>query len=351
MTCELAYVHCGRRPSVCVCLRYTAVKHIVEKYFDIGIDEYKENEERLAVGLTAGMAPADADPMWQTARQQYFPLELTDIGTTFDSMQGKASVLEDEHRIKQAIKGKSELLSGTVHSQVANAVLDRVMKEGSSRVEQYLAAIKEGHMREVYVDCKIPYETVALLVDSLDVVAFTSLSMMNSTLLTVLPPSLCELQALTSLKLHFCQNLNELPPSLGKLQALTSLNLAYCKYLRELPASLCELQALTSLNLRYCENHSELPPSLGKLQALTSLDLGYCKWYLNELPPSLGKLQTPTSLDRGYCKYLRELPPSLCELQALTSLILDGCDKLSHEECDALQQIVNERAAAKGSQC
>ena len=40
------------------------------------------------------------------------------------------------------------------------------MKKGGSRVEQYLAAIKEG--REVFVSCDIPNETVALLVDSLD---------------------------------------------------------------------------------------------------------------------------------------------------------------------------------------
>jgi len=326
---------------------YTAVKHVVEKYVDVDTRTFLGAEERLAVGLTAGVAPADESEYWQTARQQHFPLELTDIGTTFDSMQGKASVLEDEERIKSAIKDKSELLNGTVHGQVANAVLNRVMKEGGSRVEQYLAAIKEGHVRQVYVTGDIANETVALLVDSLN--ACEALRMMSNNLVTVLPPSLGKLQVLTSLDLLFCKNLSELPPSLGELQALTSLNLSDCVNLRELPPSLGELQALTSLNLNSCKNLSELPPSLDKLQALTSLNLGGST--LSELPPSLGKLQALTSLDLRRCKNLSELPPSLCELPALTSLQLGWCNKLSGEECDALQQIVNERAAAKGSEC
>merc|ERR1740130_691656 len=216
---------------------YTALVHTIESCFDLErrisytsdpTGKRKRNVQRLAVGLTTdGVAPSDVDPSSQRERQEHFPLSITDIGISFDCLKGEASMPDDEQRIKQAIKSESQLLNRTVHAAVAGAVLSRVLKD-DNRAQQYLAAIQEGELSEVIVSDDVSNETVALLVDSLDVVACESLVIVMNGILTVLPPNLGRLQSLTSLNLENCRSLSELPPSLGELQSLTSLNLEEC---------------------------------------------------------------------------------------------------------------------------
>merc|ERR1712086_982107 len=119
---------------------------------------------------------------------------------------------------------------------------------------QYLAAVQEGEpVREVDLSGDASNETVALLLNGLDVVACESLVIKDNKILTVLPPNLGRLQSLTSLNLEKCIKLKELPSSLGELPSLTSLNLRSCDSLRELPPSLTELQSLTKLTLFRCK--------------------------------------------------------------------------------------------------
>jgi Leucine-rich repeat (LRR) protein len=123
----------------------------------------------------------------------------------------------------------------------------------------------------------------------------------NSMILTALPESIGNLQALTMLDLTRCTALTALPESIGNLQALTTLDLSDCEALTALPESIGNLQALTTLDLSDCEALTALPESMGNLQALTTLDLSVCK-ALTALPESIGNLQA-----------LRiELPSHLC---------------------------------------
>ena len=166
--------HCGCCLSACVGRSYTALVHKIKEYWCLDSGKWKKDEERLAVGLTDGVAPSDVTPLWQIKRQQHFPLALTDIGISFDCMQGEASVPEDEQRIKAAIQGESQLLDGTVHGAVAGSVLSRALQD-ENRSQQYLAAIREGEpMRQVSVYGDVADGTVALLVDSLVVVGYES---------------------------------------------------------------------------------------------------------------------------------------------------------------------------------
>ena len=166
---------------------YTALVHTIEKYWDLDSNGKRRDEQRQAVGLTDGVAPSEEHPYWQTSRQQHFPLVLTDIGISFDCMNGQASIPMDEQRIKQAIEGEGELLNETVHGAVAAAVLSHVLKD-DNRARQYLEATKEGQpMREVSVQGDVANETLVMLVDSLDDSVCRNLHVNNNNRLTLLP--------------------------------------------------------------------------------------------------------------------------------------------------------------------
>ena len=78
---------CGCRLSVCVGVSYTALVHTIARYFDLDSQVVEENVERLAVGLTDGVAPSDLHPVWQTWRQEHCPLSITEKGISFDCLQ------------------------------------------------------------------------------------------------------------------------------------------------------------------------------------------------------------------------------------------------------------------------
>jgi len=55
------------------------------------------------VGITDGLTAAEPLPEFKSKREKVFPMELLDIGIGFSCLDGKASVPDDERRIKDEI--------------------------------------------------------------------------------------------------------------------------------------------------------------------------------------------------------------------------------------------------------
>ncbi|CAK9200268.1 unnamed protein product [Sphagnum troendelagicum] len=196
---------------------------------------------------------------------------------------------------------------------------------------------------------------------------------LNGNLMTTIPESFKDLNALVTLKMLQCPNLvvvQALPsklerlyigncpkltniPCLGNLNTLKylilndcpilthlqGLDFPPCKLLEQLllrdcialerlPENIGELSKLKCLDLYGCSTLKKLPYSIGQLQALQELDLGFCV-SLETLPDSSGNLSKFKKIWFYYCKNLKGLPMTFGNLQILVYLLVKGTS-LSH---------------------
>ena len=77
-----------------------------------------------AVAITDGLSARQTSAGHKRFQEEAFPLQLVDAGVGFECLKGRASMPEDEKRIKAAIGNDSTLLDDTVHGVVAHAAPD-----------------------------------------------------------------------------------------------------------------------------------------------------------------------------------------------------------------------------------
>ena len=241
---------------------YTALKH-TGKAMKGG--EYVD-EQRLAVGITQGMAAVDegyADH--KTEREWHFPIELNQLGIRFCCETGNASVESDKHKIIAEIGADATLLNDTVHGVVAAAALERVLKENSDNRHEFLEAVKRSPPRELRVDLKgsagDTQENVTAVLEALAANGACKCEVLRlySKVATEIPSCVGELTALKELYLMECSSLVSLPESMGQLTALKKLDLNYCSSLVSLSESMGQMTALKELDLEYCSSLVEVP--------------------------------------------------------------------------------------------
>ena len=329
---------------------YTAYRHTARQ---TGTMVY---ERRYAVGLTTGPTATDTGSRAQAARESYFPIELTDKGVDFKSVNGQASWEGDKQRILAEIGDDgTELLDRTVHGMIASAQLERVLNLGKERFDQYLDAVRLCPARQLKIDFSTSDEgdtqenvtavlhalaggdcqwlqltTMALeqLSDSLgDLHSLRRLYLRNCEALAVLPDSIGQLQALTELSLYDSLQLGKLPDSIVHLNALEALRLNNCESIVALPEAIDQLSNLRLLCLSGCVGLATLPEAITKLRALSKLDLSHCLC-LRALPTRIGHSPALKELSLRWCSGLTSLPDSLLQLETLTCLNLSNCSKL-----------------------
>merc|ERR1712166_1706076 len=205
----------------------------------------------------------------KTAREQYFPIELIHLGICFRCEDGKASVEADRLKIMAEIGNRATLLNDTIHGKISAAALERVLKEGSDRLHDFLEAIKRSPPRELTLFIMRSegdtQENVTAVIEAL--AANGANKCVKLTLCsegaTEIPSCVGELTALEYLDIGFCSSLVSLPESMGKLTALKWLILAL-QQLVSLPESIGELTALERLSLS-CSSLVSLPESMVKM--------------------------------------------------------------------------------------
>ena len=108
-------------------------------------------EKRAAVTLvTGGTAAVDFGAVQKQARERHFPVELLQKGVQFECREGNASVAADKSMILAAIGNDGhQLLDQTVHGIVAAAGLQVALEAGGTLRDEFLAAIRVGHLRKL----------------------------------------------------------------------------------------------------------------------------------------------------------------------------------------------------------
>ena len=198
----------------------------------------------LAVGITHELAAVDKNNLDKANRERLFPLKLTDFGVSFKCVDGEASVKEDRDRILGEIGDDVVLLDELVHAVVAQAALERVLKEGGDRQASYLQAIRRG--KQLRLDLtgsqSDTQDVVSMVVDELAITGACQ-RLILCTALSSLPDSIDQHNALQKLNLAGCSRLRALPDSIGQLNALQELDLTGCSGLRALPDSIAAFYA------------------------------------------------------------------------------------------------------------
>jgi len=236
-----------------------------------------EEKEIHAVGITDGLIAAEPLPEYKSKREKVFPMELLDIGIGFSCLDGKASVPDDERRIKDEIGTESTNLDNLVHGVVATSGLQQALKRGL-RIDHYLEALRRGRVRTLKldltknseIDTEAMCKTVVSVLESGIVTSFVFCSQA----LQALPESLGGCTSLAMLELNGCSELRALPESLGGCTSLATLDLSDCKELRALPESLGGCTSLATLDLSDCLGLRALP-GLGdgvSVRGLSDLD-------------------------------------------------------------------------------
>lgn len=260
-------------------------------------------DERQAVGITDGLAAADADADDKFGRELQFPLNLLESGLTCECARGEASFAKDKANILAAIGYRNAEMDCTVHGLLAAAALRRALEEGGARAERYLRCVRDGGARKLQLwllNSRVDNaSTVKAVLDALDARRTRDLAL--STKLAALPERLGELGGLLSLSLRGCHALLSVPQGVAdNLARLVALDLHGCKSLLALPERPEQLRSLTSLNLRGCARLVTLPEGICQLVNLSLLDLGFCSGLIR-LPAALGQLINLTTLDLRGC--------------------------------------------------
>ncbi|XP_040370751.1 uncharacterized protein LOC112188838 isoform X2 [Rosa chinensis] len=121
--------------------------------------------------------------------------------------------------------------------------------------------------------------------------------------------------------------IRELPLSIQHLEGLVLLNLSGCRNLLSLPSVLCShLISLKFLYLSLCSSMEKLPENIGYLKHLEELDA--CDTAIRKVPESISGLKNLILLCFHGCSGLTglELPNKFSGLRSLTALNLGGCN-------------------------
>jgi len=231
-----------------------------------------------AVGFTTGLMAVDLNntDLFKGGRERAFPLELIEKGIQFRCMTAKASMPDDEQRIKAEIEHGSDELDATLHGVVAAAALERALKdkEDTSRGGRFLEAVKLGKVRSVSVSLEDSDdgrdETLVRLFDALagnNVLA--SLTLVSSSL-TALPEGAANWTQLSTLNLDGCSSLTALPEGAANWTQLSTLNLQGCSSLTALPEGAAKWTQLSTMDLYDCPS---LTTNVANWTQLSALDL------------------------------------------------------------------------------
>ena len=129
---------------------YTALEHMVKDTWGTSWRCGKQ----FSVGITQGLVAADrGDASCKAEREKHFPIQLIHRGITFHCEDGQASVQADKEKIIAEISADATLLNDTIHGVVAAAALERVLKEGSSRLHEFLEAVQVICYASVLIHC------------------------------------------------------------------------------------------------------------------------------------------------------------------------------------------------------
>ena len=284
-------------------------------------DIYTEKvEQKGAVGITHGLAAVDKNLVAKGDREQFFPIKLADLGVSFRCVDGEASVPADKERILGEIGADVQLLDELVHAVVAQAALERVLKEGGDRQARYLKAIRRGKQLRLDLVGSLAdtQEVLSIVVDELAKTGACQRLCLR-TEISFFPDSISQLNALQELDLTGCSGLTALPGSISQLNALLILCLASCTGLKVLPDNIFRLSSLQKLDLTGCSGFTALPGSIGQLNALLILCLASCTG-LKLLPDSICQLNALHELDLTGCSGLTTLPDSIGQLNARQEL-------------------------------
>lgn len=151
------------------CVVYTRIWCIFEFYkahemkkkkkeflFDIYTDTIDDN----AIGITDGLIDDDyGNTNLKSKRESEFPIERITSAATVDINQAKASNKKDEKYIKGKIAESNvnlEHLNSLLHGIFVSSVLERLLKESTVGVEQYLNNIKQSNVTIInldFIDC------------------------------------------------------------------------------------------------------------------------------------------------------------------------------------------------------
>ena len=113
---------------------------------------------------------------------------------------------EDKIKIMDAIGDDSQqlLLDNTVHGRVAVAALRTALEEGGETKQQFLAAVKDGGVRNLQLDLNgsaaDTEQNVAAVIEALNPRTLQELTI-SSTAISVLPDAICCFTSLRTLKL------------------------------------------------------------------------------------------------------------------------------------------------------
>ncbi|XP_062003645.1 uncharacterized protein LOC133721126 isoform X1 [Rosa rugosa] len=121
--------------------------------------------------------------------------------------------------------------------------------------------------------------------------------------------------------------IRELPLSIQHLEGLVLLNLSGCRNLPSLPSVLCShLTSLKFLYLSLCSSMEKLPENIGYLKHLEELDA--CDTAIRKVPDSISGLKNLKLLCFHGCSGFTglELPNKFSGLRSLTTLNLGGCN-------------------------
>lgn len=174
----------------------------------------------------------------------------------------------------------------------------------------------------------------------MDLLSFSSTSLLNNPLLTsldiiscpelrLLPSKLGSLTTLRSLSIRWCEKLICLPQGVQKLSALESMEIGDCHCLSKLLVDGTEgLSSLRTLSIENCSNLSSLSIGLQYLTSLENLTIMYCP-KLDDLPHSVQHLSSLRRLTIISCPALASLPEGLQNLTVLHCLEIRSCPRLT----------------------
>ncbi|KAI8607488.1 hypothetical protein BC830DRAFT_128293 [Chytriomyces sp. MP71] len=173
---------------------------------------------------------------------------------------------------------------------------------------------------------------------TLQLSALKELSLSNSSIQDVIPPTIAQLQNLETLGLTQCKLHGTLPRELGQLKNLKKLFLGRNRLTGPIPPDICNLSRLENLALHRNLLTGSLPSDLGRLQSLLHF-FAADNSFVGEIPGSLGRLARLETLDLQQCRFSGRVPASLGNLLRLESLFLNG-NELEGELAEEVEAFV-----------
>jgi len=301
-------------------------------------------EQRLAVGMTDGLAADDRSLHSKMVRESHFPSHIFAHALSCKVQQAASAVESDRDYILNHIAGDAEGqdlwkkaetshikygdMNALIRGHVARMSLVRstieYCKGETAAFESLLEGLQHSDIKRIdlcfgqaeqegfdvhyqiferLLDA-LPTSTLAHLVITLPATVKTlppgrlkqfphlhTLDLTNSHTLEALPDDLVECYALTTLELSHLQRLVELPKKVLDLPKLNSLNLTGCHLLRQLVGRGVSKSQIEVLYLTDCIGLTDLHEALGSnLVNLHTLHLRGC-FNLHSLPTWVARME------------------------------------------------------------